>query len=147
MRTFRFQTVTIPDEKKYFESKRNVFITLIFTVLLFAILFIFTEYKESLLKIGIFAVFFGLYRLYNVITEPQLMMDSKGIHFRSVRVYWKDIKRIRMDFNKQVIFQIDFKNGKKLTEKIDHPTIISYQLPKIIRSFKKKYRTPFVLKK
>ncbi|MBW8360209.1 MAG: hypothetical protein K0M63_10470 [Weeksellaceae bacterium] len=138
----------IPDVKKYFETKRNSVFSLILTVTIFLLLILFTEYREWSLRIGIFAALFGLYKLYKVITEPQVMLDAQGVHFRTVSVYWKDIRRIILTFEKTgVRFHVDFENGKKMTEAIDNFPLFSYfDLKMDVRSFKKKFRKKFVLK-
>lgn len=76
------------------------------------------------------------------------MLDAQGVHFRTVSVYWKDIRRIILTFEKTgVRFHVDFENGKKMTEAIDNFPLFSYfDLKMDVRSFKKKFRKKFVLK-
>lgn len=144
-RSIKFSSVEVPDEVKYFGNKRAVVITFVFTVVLFVVIFLFTEYKEWAVRIGIFAVFFSLFKIYQVYSNPLLKLDKKGVHFQSTRVAWTRIKKLTPKLEKQgLIMEILTFDGKLIKENLQelkfHDVLSIYSST---RAFKKKYRNPY----
>ena len=147
-RTYKFGIIEIPDVKKYFESSKGFILTLIFSILLFTFLFLFSEYKEWALRIGIFAILFNIYKIFKILTEPSLKLNNKGIYFNSIRFYWKDIKKIKTNWeNGNMFLNITLNSGKLVKEKIENFNIYDFlKINLTVRSYKRKYRNKFIYK-
>lgn len=134
--------------QKYFRPKIPAIIVSVIIIIIFLTLFFFTSYKSIVLNIGIFAVFFSLYRIYEVYTKPCLVMNDNEIIFGNVRLGWKKIKRIEMSYdfkNQKVNFQILLKENIIMEQKIENFSFFDYMgLPCRIRTFKKKNRDKYV---
>lgn len=143
-RYYRFRILEEAAPKKYFESGKIAVITLVVTFIIFLLLFIFTSYKEMVLKIGIFAIFFCLYRLYKVFAEPCLIINEDGITFRSARFNWTRINKVKINYsfgNNAVNFQIISNKNIITTEKVENFPFADYDsLFLILRTFKRKHK-------
>lgn len=147
-RFYKFRTIDGALPKKYFEFKRRSVIILGVTIMIFLLLFFFTNYKETSLKIGIFAVFFTLYKIYKVFTEPYIVVNTKGLTLRTAHFRWTKIKKITPDYDfktETLHFQILLKENTIAYEKVEHFPFSDYlALLLIIRTFKKKTRIPYI---
>ncbi|KIA89066.1 hypothetical protein [Kaistella jeonii] len=137
-----FSVCEIPIEKRYIESKTNSFIILIATSVLVGIILYATDYSENIVKIGIFALLFNLYKIYQVYFLPLLILNEKGVELRAVRVTWKNIKRIEISWKQGTLhLQINLLNGKVVNEKVEKFRLMDYiYLHPTLRAFKRKYR-------
>lgn len=144
-RYYRFRILEDAVSKKYFEPRKIAVLTLIITLIIFLLLFFFTSYKEMVLKIGIFTVFFCLYKLYKVCTEPSLTIDDDGITFRSARFNWTRIHKVKVNYNfrnSTVNFQITSKDNMTTNEKVENFPFTDYDsLFVTVRTFKRKHRS------
>ncbi|WP_407481684.1 hypothetical protein [Elizabethkingia meningoseptica] len=135
--------------QKYFKPKIPAIIMSVTIIIVFLILFFFTNYKRIVLNIGIFAVFFSLYRVYEAYTKPCLVMNDNEIIFRNVRVGWKKIKRINTSYDlkkQKANFQILLKENIIMEQKIENFSFFDYMgLPCRIRTFKKKNRDKYFI--
>lgn len=147
-RFFQFKGIEIEEKLAFYESKVMVFFMLFFVVLVLSFAFFFTSYKEFVFKAGIFTIFIALYKCYEAYFTPVIKLDSKRITFRFDRYNWSDLKKINMHFkNNYWIFVLVFYSGKKIEKKIPYSKLEnSFQLPLILKSFKRKYRRKFHLK-
>lgn len=145
----RFSLIEIPKEKRYIESKTNSFIILIATIVLVGISLYATDYNENTVKIGIFALLFNLYKIYQVYFSPLLILNEKGVELRAVRVTWKKIKKIEISWKQSNLhFQINLLNGKVVNEKIENFQFMEYiNLYPTLRAFKRKHRYKYTVKK
>lgn len=148
-RVYRFHTQKVPEVVEYFEPKRDSFLALILTIILFFSFFFLSDYKEMALRIGIIAVFYNLYKIYKVFTQPCLKLSNFGIELRSVRVSWKNIKKINTDFeNNHLNLTIYMTRNKIVKEKIENfPFFQNFNVSNVIRAFKKKYRNQLIIEK
>ena len=140
-----FSVWKISGEKKFYESKINSFITLGATIMILGVLFFFTDYKENILKVGIFAVFFNLYKIYQAYFVPILLLNENGIELRAVKIPWTNIKRIELNWqNHNFRLKITLINQKVMNEKIEGFHFMnSIYLGPTIRAFKRKYRNKY----
>lgn len=145
----RFGTVQIPDEKKYFESIRKAIILFLIAIILLTVFFTFSNHKDFVVKIGIFALFFNFYQFYKVFRIPLLKLNKMGIELRPINIPWKNIKKIRTNWNSHCFhLEIHLMNGKIVKEKLTEFSIYDYvTISPIIKAFQKKYRNQFIFKK
>lgn len=145
----KFSLLEIPKEKKYIESKTNSFIILIATGVLFGFSLYATNYSENTLKIGIFALLFNFYKIYQLYFSPLLLLNEKGIEIRAVKIAWKNIKRIEISWKSSTLhLQINLQNGKIVNEKVKNFLFMDYiYLHPILRAFKRTYRNKYTFKK
>lgn len=149
-RSFKYSRVEIENEKKYFESPFYDFIVFVLTFLILAIVFYLTSYKDFMIKVAVFALLFGLYKIFLAFTKPIIALNSKGIELRSISIPWKNIRSIDYKRRSRVLFiSIKLKSGKMIKEKVSN---LSFQkdfiyLEAIIRAFRKKYRKEYVYRK
>ena len=145
IRFYQFRILDIPEKTTYFESKKVTIFGFLFSILLVVLLFLLTDYKGFIVKIGIFTILFSSYNLYRILTEPSLKLDNKGIHFRSLRLYWKNIDKIKIRW--QTGNNIDFTiklNSEEIIQKRVKNLNNHFFLSSTIRFYKKKYRNKFV---
>jgi hypothetical protein len=145
----RFGTVELPDEKKYYESIRKAIIHFLITIILITVFFTFSNHKDFVVRIGIFALFFNFYQFYKVFTIPLLVLNKKGMELRPINIPWKNIKKVRTNWKNHCFnLQIQLMNGKIVKEKLTEFSIYDYMIiSTIIKAFQKKYRNQFIFKK
>ena len=148
IRFYQFRILDVPEITTYFESKKVSVFSFLISILLLTLLFILTDYKEFILKIGIFTIFFSGYNLYKVLKEPSLKLDKIGIHFRSLRLYWKNIKKIDISWQKgnDIDFRITLNSGELIQKRVKDLNN-HFFLSTTVRFYKKKYRNKFVYNK
>ncbi|MEC5157104.1 hypothetical protein RCH13_001003 [Chryseobacterium sp. MP_3.2] len=149
-RSFKYSRVEIGNEKKYFESPLNALIVFVLTFLILAIIFYLTSYKDFIIRVAVFALLFGLYKIFLAFTIPIIALNSTGIELRAINIPWKNIRSIDYIWKSRVLFlSIKLKNDKMVKEKVSN---LSFQkdfiyLEAIIRAFRKKYRKAFIHRK
>lgn len=149
-RSFKYSRVEIETEKKYFESPFNALILFVLTFLILAIIFYLTRYKDFMIKVAVFALLFGLYKIYLAFTKPIIALNARGIELRAINIPWKNMRSIDYKWKSRILFlSIKLKSGKMVKKKVSN---LSFQkdfiyLESIIRAFRKKYRKAFVYRK
>ncbi|WP_326986126.1 hypothetical protein [Chryseobacterium sp. MP_3.2] len=115
-----------------------------------AIIFYLTSYKDFIIRVAVFALLFGLYKIFLAFTIPIIALNSTGIELRAINIPWKNIRSIDYIWKSRVLFlSIKLKNDKMVKEKVSN---LSFQkdfiyLEAIIRAFRKKYRKAFIHRK
>ncbi|OPC55269.1 hypothetical protein DSC47_08560 [Elizabethkingia miricola] len=144
---FRSFESSIP--RKYFKPKKPAIATFIIVLIIFFVLFFFTDYKDIVVKIGLFAFFFTLYQIYDAFTSPYVTVNNDGITLGNIRFIWKEIKRIKTSYdfkNQRVSCQILSKYNVITEEKIESFSFHNYiELSHKIKAFKKKNRDRYTL--
>lgn len=84
-RTIHFGIVESPDEKKYFVNKKSPIYSAVFILVVILFFFFFTEYQEISVRVGIFALLFSMYEIYEVFFNPVFKLDKLGLHFQNTR--------------------------------------------------------------
>ena len=145
----QFYFKEIPTEKKYFEPKSTVFLSFGFLLLLTSVIFFNTDYKNQVLKIAIFALIFSGYKIYQAFFVPILRLDKNGIEVRAIRIPWKNIKKVKLNWKqKSLHLTFNLVNKKVVHEKVEPFNFLEYiYLHQTIRGFKAKYRKKYILKK
>lgn len=147
-RNFRILHGAFP--KKYFENPNASVLTFALVIIVLLALYYFTSYKETVLRIGLFAAFFSSYKIYKVWKEPSVMINDEGITLRNVRFSWSKIRKLKIEYdfkNKAVNIHILSMTNIITTEKIENFPFSEYtSLYLIIKAFKKKHRNPLIYK-
>ena len=103
-----------------------------------------------MIKVAVFALLFGLYKIYLAFTKPIIALNARGIELRAINIPWKNMRSIDYKWKSRILFlSIKLKSGKMVKEKVSN---LSFQkdfiyLESIIRAFRKKYRKAFVYRK
>ncbi|MDP9955120.1 hypothetical protein [Epilithonimonas hungarica] len=147
-RNFRILQGAYP--RKYFESPKASLLTFILVIITLLSLYYFTSYKEAIVKIGLFAIFFSLYKIYKVWKEPIIMVNDDGITLRNVRFSWSKIRKLKIEYdskNGEVNLNIVSMTNIITTEKVENFPFSEYtSLYLIVKAFKKKHRNPLIYK-